>query len=816
MKPNKIKTSTSRIIIFSLSLLVFVIIFLQFASSRDFIINEVSNPSTTYFMVNGTSGYTGIGTPTPGYKLDVNGTARIAIPVGTSGYAITISMNSSNQDAFYASDVQDSVPWRFGPNTGTTGTFSWYNGTATLFSIYKAGNVAITSGNLSMNSRYITNLANPLATTDAATKAYVDSVTGGGTAAWSVTSNVVHLNTTTNRVSIGGTTSAYKLDVLGNVSLNSTLFVTTGGLVGIGTTSPTHTLNVLGNVNITWNITFARWINAFGGSAIGANLIPISAEAWRTRTDFWQKVSDLTADIYIADAVNGSEPVPTGKVHYFTNISTSGANSSWYMIDHLIPINPNITYYGRIWAARHSGTGIFYAGYIAYNKDLTVLNGNGGTYGYFITSGSTPSANGTWYYGTISGEGSLSNTFPNNTRYIRPLIIVNYNNNGTNPGNTSVGGFEISTTPFERYGGIYSIATKGTERFTITGSGDVGIGTASPNDKLGIGTTSPTHKLNVLGNANITTNLTVGENLFVNQSSVGIGTTSPSSKLEISMPSSGTGINLYGSNKDIDFRIGHSINYSYYWRYAGTGSGDANYLYLYSENQDSNDIEIFRFGQATSGLNIYGGYSSTGVTIDQDGNIATSGSVGIGTTSPTHTLNILGTTNITGLSYFGANLSMGGFQINNLGTPTQTTDAATKAYVDSVTGGGGSTTWSLASNVVYLNDTTDRVSIGGTTSAYKLDVLGNVSLNSTLFVTTGGLVGIGTSSPSNKLDIQGSLSINGSLKGSTYQGLSNIIPNSNLESNSKNSGMPNLWNYFAGNGAPLSVAVNCTTYVAGA
>ena len=244
MKPNKIKTSTSRIIIFSLSLLVFVIIFLQFASSRDFIINEVSNPSTTYFMVNGTSGYTGIGTPTPGYKLDVNGTARIAIPVGTSGYAITISMNSSNQDAFYASDVQDSVHWRFGPNTGTTGTFSWYNGTATLFSIYKAGNVAITSGNLSMNSRYITNLANPLATTDAATKAYVDSVTGGGTAAWSVTSNVVHLNTTTNRVSIGGTTSAYKLDVSGNVSLNSTLFVTTGGLVGIGTSAPSSKFEV--------------------------------------------------------------------------------------------------------------------------------------------------------------------------------------------------------------------------------------------------------------------------------------------------------------------------------------------------------------------------------------------------------------------------------------------------------------------------------------------------------------------------------------------------------------------------------------------
>jgi len=34
---------------------------LQISSAKDFIINEVSSPSTTYFMVNGTSGNVGIG-----------------------------------------------------------------------------------------------------------------------------------------------------------------------------------------------------------------------------------------------------------------------------------------------------------------------------------------------------------------------------------------------------------------------------------------------------------------------------------------------------------------------------------------------------------------------------------------------------------------------------------------------------------------------------------------------------------------------------------------------------------------------------------
>ena len=131
---------------------------------------------------------------------------------------------------------------------------------------------------------------------------------------------------------------------------------------------------------------------------------------------------------------------------------------------------------------------------------------------------------------------------------------------------------------------------------------------------------------------------------------------------------------------------------------------------------------------------------------------ATAARLGIGTMSPTTKLEVNGTVNITGLTYHGANLSMGGFQINNLGTPTQTTDAATKAYVDSVTG-GGTAAWSVTSNVVHLNTTTNRVSIGGTTSGYKLNVNGNVSLNNTLYVTNAGNVGIGTDAPSYKLHI---------------------------------------------------------------
>ncbi|HRZ86045.1 MAG TPA: hypothetical protein P5277_04695 [Candidatus Paceibacterota bacterium] len=161
--------------------------------------------------------------------------------------------------------------------------------------------------------------------------------------------------------------------------------------------------------------------------------------------------------------------------------------------------------------------------------------------------------------------------------------------------------------------------------------------------------------------------------------------------------------------------------------------------------------------------------------------------VGIGTITPTHSLNVVGDTNITGTIYT-TGLTMRGSVIDtndsiHLKTPTagngilisenQIVMYDGNPFVGVRYGSQNLRFGNSTNNFMIMNGTTGHFSIGNSlvspvnNSSYNLQVAGNASINNTFYVTNDGKVGIGTSSPFSKLHI--------------YSGSSLITPSSQAD-----------------------------------
>ncbi len=158
----------------------------------------------------------------------------------------------------------------------------------------------------------------------------------------------------------------------------------------------------------------------------GGNLID-----WKPDPARWSALGNTSAIATNADTKEGS-----ASFEFVTTVNGGAA----YTYGDLIPVDPSRRYEGRVWARLMNGAGTFYAGFASYDATKKLLPGNPGSFNYNLALGVTLPSAWTLYTASFTGEGTANANFPVGTRFIKPLVVVNFGNVGA----TRVSGFYMS------------------------------------------------------------------------------------------------------------------------------------------------------------------------------------------------------------------------------------------------------------------------------------------------------------------------------------------------------------------------------------
>lgn len=328
----------------------------------------------------------------------------------------------------------------------------------------------------------------------------------------------------------GGSSIVKKLYVGGGIeTINSSntignLYTTTSGNVGIGTTSPDVRLHISGDIKFTnatgsglnlsntisTNITSTN-LNITGITAGSLNITGITSQNINTDN---LDVTNITSENIILTDITSSNAL-------ITNINSTNITANKLIID------TGIT----------SGSSLFTSIIVTNGSLNATFNSN--TLGSLFTINENVGINTTSPNGQLS---ILSETIPlyvHQTKTDNNMPIAMFVGNGGNNNtyyidtgsyyNGTCGNVRIGFTDDGQYSSSIQFYTKEigsentilNEHFRITSSGDIGIGTTSPN-----------HKLDIDGNVNVLGNVTLGS-FYIVSNKIGINNTSPVNNVDI-------------------------------------------------------------------------------------------------------------------------------------------------------------------------------------------------------------------------------------------------------------------------------------------